>query len=115
MRLLADESLHGAIVNGLRRARPSLDLVRVQDVGLAATADPDVLAWAAAEGRVVVTQDRATLPDFASERVVAKQRMPGALVVRGELAIGRAIEELLIVIECSSDEELEGQVMYLPL
>ncbi|MBI1915391.1 MAG: hypothetical protein HYS12_11740 [Planctomycetes bacterium] len=39
--------LNGDILRGLYRRRPDLDVVRVQDVGLSATPDPDVLAWAA--------------------------------------------------------------------
>jgi hypothetical protein len=34
MRLLSDENFNGAILRGLIRRLPELDLVRVQDVGL---------------------------------------------------------------------------------
>jgi hypothetical protein len=34
MKLLVDENFHRAIVRGLLRQLPGLDLVRVQDVGL---------------------------------------------------------------------------------
>ena len=33
MKLLADENFRGALVRGLLRRRPDLDLVRVPDVG----------------------------------------------------------------------------------
>ena len=33
LRLLTDEDVHGDIVHGLRRRQPTLDLVRVHDVG----------------------------------------------------------------------------------
>jgi predicted nuclease of predicted toxin-antitoxin system len=49
--------------------QPDLDIVRVQDVGLAGVGDPDILAWAAANDRIILTQDRATLPDYASNAV----------------------------------------------
>jgi hypothetical protein len=35
LRLLADENFHGDAIDGLLARRPELDLVRVQDVGLA--------------------------------------------------------------------------------
>jgi predicted nuclease of predicted toxin-antitoxin system len=38
-----------------------LDLVRVQEVGLRTADDPDILEWAAAQGRVLVTRDRDTM------------------------------------------------------
>ena len=57
LRLLSDESVHGGIVRGLRRQAPELDVIRVHDVGLIQTPDPQILEWAAKEGRVVITAD----------------------------------------------------------
>ena len=76
MKLLADENFRGAIVRGLLRRRPDLDLVRVPDVGLTEADDPAVLAWAANEGRIVLTHDAATLIGFAYERLAAGLAMP---------------------------------------
>jgi len=41
--------------------------------------------------------------------------MPGVIIVPKALEIGRAIDELEIVIECSKLRDLENQVQYLPL
>lgn len=76
LRLLADENLDGNIVRGLRRRLPAADLVRVQDILRSGLADPEVLAWAAVERRVVVTHDVATMTRFAYERVEAGFRCP---------------------------------------
>lgn len=62
LRFLGDENLKGDIQRGLLRRQPELDLVRVQDVGLSGSDDPTVLAWAAEQGRIVLTHDRATCP-----------------------------------------------------
>jgi hypothetical protein len=43
VRLLADENFNGAIVRGLLRRNPEVDVVRVQDVGLTGSDDPTVL------------------------------------------------------------------------
>lgn len=48
IRILTDENFDGDIFRGLVRRMPSLDVVRVQDVGLTETPDPTILAWAAA-------------------------------------------------------------------
>ena len=45
LRLLADENFNGDIVRALLLRQPDLDIVRVQDVGLAGVVDPDILAW----------------------------------------------------------------------
>ena len=39
MRLLTDENFNGAILRGLVRRLPELDIIRVQDVGLMNTDD----------------------------------------------------------------------------
>jgi len=41
--------------------------------------------------------------------------MPGVFEVSRDVPIGRAIEDILLLAECSLDEEWEGQVHYLPL
>jgi Domain of unknown function (DUF5615) len=47
LKLLADENLDNTIIRGLFRRNPTLDIVRVQDVGLSGKDDPTVLEWAA--------------------------------------------------------------------
>ncbi len=60
--LAADRCVHGGIISGLRRRVPGIDLVTVEEAGLADnTPDPKVLGWAAREGRVLITQDWNTL------------------------------------------------------
>jgi hypothetical protein len=49
--LVSDENFNGDIVRGMLRRRPDLEIVRVQDVGLTQTPDPDILEWAAGQGR----------------------------------------------------------------
>ena len=115
LRLAADENFNNNIVRGLLRRRPDADLVRIQDVGLSRADDPTVLEWAAEQGRVVVSHDVSTLRKHAYERVAAGLRMPGVFEVPNTLSIGRAIDDLLLIIECSLESEWEGQVRYLPL
>lgn len=115
MKLLADENLRGAIVRGLLRRRPDLDLLRVPDVGLAEADDPAILAWAAAAGRLVLTHDAATFIGYAYARVAAGQAMPGIIEVQQELPTGLVIDDLLLLVGASQPGEWEGQVLYLPL
>lgn len=115
LRLAADENLNNNIVRGLKRRKPDVDIVRVQDVGLSGADDPAVLEWAASEGRVLVSHDVSTLSRYAYERFAQGRRMPGVFEVGTGLAIGRAIEDLVLLVECSAEGEWEGQVRYLPL
>lgn len=115
LRLATDENFNGDIVRGLLRRAPHLDLVRIQDVGLSGADDATVLEWAAQEGRVLLTHDVTTLTHYAYERVRAGKPMPGVFEISRHVPIGRAIEDLLLLAECSLENEWEGQVRYLPL
>ncbi len=41
--------------------------------------------------------------------------MPGVFVVDNTLSIGRAIDELLVLVMCSADDEWDNQVVFIPL
>jgi predicted nuclease of predicted toxin-antitoxin system len=115
LRFAADENLNGAIVRGLRRRRPDLDIVRVQDTPLSGAVDPEILEWAAAEGRALLTHDASTMSGYAEERVRAGKPMPGVVEIGRKISIGQAIEDVLLLAECSREGEWEGRILYLPL
>jgi hypothetical protein len=115
IRFLADENFDNDVIRGVRRANPKADIVRVQDTHLFHADDPTILAWAADEGRILLTHDVKTMTKFAYERVAAGLPMPGIIEVNEDLPIGQTIEDLLIIIGSSEPEEWDGQVRYLPL
>ena len=115
VRLVSDENFNGDIVRGLLLQRPNLDLVRVMDVGLAGAEDPEVLAWAAENDRILLTHDRATMPDFAYERVTDGLPMPGVFVVSNRSPIRQVLDELLMIDACSEHLEWNGRILFLPL
>jgi hypothetical protein len=41
--------------------------------------------------------------------------MPGVFEVATGLSVARAIDDLVLIVECSLEGEWEGQVRYLPL
>lgn len=115
LRLLADENFNGDILRGMLLSQPDLDIVRVQDVGLASADDPEVLAWAAEHNRIVLTHDRATMPDFAFRRVALGHVMPGVFALNDRFPVGLAIQELLLMIACTEPADWSGRVVYLPI
>lgn len=115
-RLASDENFDARIVKGLRARLSPLDVVSVEGAGLRAATDPEVLAWAARERRVLLTHDERTMPRFAYARVDAGEALPGVVLVPDRLAIGRAVEDLALVIELMSpDEVMQRVVVRLPL
>jgi hypothetical protein len=116
LRLASDADVHGEIVRGLYRRLPDLNLLRVQDTLPEGTPDPEVLAWAAQENRVLITNDRNTMVGIAGRRVARGEFVPGIIVTTNEQAIGSAIDDILLVAECLSEEEMRDQlVIFLPL
>ncbi len=115
LRLVADENFNNDIVRGVRRRNPTVDLVRIQDAGLSSAEDTVILEWAAQAARIVLTHDVATMTRHAYDRVVDGKPMPGVFEVSRKVPIRVAIEEILLIAECSLEGEWEGQVRYLPL
>jgi hypothetical protein len=113
--LAAYEDLDNNIVRGLARRNPRADIVRAQDAGLSGASDPEVLEWAAREGRVLFTHDVSTMTRHAYDRVRAGLPMPGVFEIPQSLPVGQAIEELLLIAESSLEGEWADQVRYLPL
>ncbi len=110
-----DENFNLHIVSGVLRRLPAADMVRVQDAGLEGAGDPAVLDWAAGEGRVLLTHDVNTLTAFAYQRIAQGLSMPGVFEVSVQVPISVAIEDILLLAQCSLEGEWEGQVNYLPL
>lgn len=115
LRLLADEDFNNDILRGLLRQQAALDIVRVQDVGLRQADDDTVLEWAAHNGRLVVSHDANTMTRAAYERAIQGVPMPGLIVVASTASLHQVIEDLLLLVECSGDDEWAGQVVYVPL
>lgn len=113
--LVADENFNNDILRGLLRRNPSLDIVRIQDVGLTHAPDPDVLEWAAHENRVLLTHDLNTVTKFAYGRVIEGKRMPGVIEVNRSVPMSVAIDDILLLAVSSNSGDWEGQIIYLPL
>ncbi len=114
-RLITDENVDQAIVDGARLLLPGLDIVLAKDVGLLQTGDALILERTAANSRVIVTHDVNTMVGFAYDRIKSGLSMSGLVVIPTNLPIGRAIDELSTLIACSHADECEGRVVFLPL
>ena len=113
-KFVADENFDNNIIRGLRQRIPSIDIVRVQDVGLYGSPDPDVLEWAAEANRILLTHDVETIPQVAYDRVRSGKPMPSVVMVPQRLPVGIAIRNLMLISEYSLDNEWNRQIIYLP-
>ncbi|HLA95297.1 MAG TPA: DUF5615 family PIN-like protein [Pyrinomonadaceae bacterium] len=115
IQFLTDENFNIHILNGVRRRLPSLDILRIQEAGLRTLSDPLVLGYAAGENRIVLTHDVRTMETHALARLNAGKPMPGLLLIHQHFPIGPAIDEIVLIAECSRDDEWNGLIRYLPL
>lgn len=112
---LADHNFRDAIVAGLRRREPALDIITLRSQGMATAPDPDVLALAANLERVLLTHDLRTMERFTYDRVGRGLPMPGVLFVPQRMPVGAAVEDLLVVLVASGPTDLTDRFLRLPL
>jgi predicted nuclease of predicted toxin-antitoxin system len=113
VRFQADADLKQAIVTGTIRREPNIDFQAAYAAGLEGKLDPEVLAIAAQDGRVLVTHDRKTMPTEFGDFIVT-QTSAGVLILSQKLPIADAIEALILVWEASTAEEWVNQIMSIP-
>jgi len=115
LRLLIDENVNNRILRGLKSRLPELDFVTVKQVGLAGFKDPLLLEWAAENGRTIITHDVKTMRPDAEQMLQRAETIAGLIVVPQTLRIGRAIEDLELMIACHSQPEFRDRIEHLPL
>jgi len=111
---LADECFDNDIVRGLLRRSPAFDVVRARDIPeIAGHDDETLLAWAARNGRVVLSHDLATIvPALGLQREPASAAI---VLVPDSLSIGQVIEQVLLLDQCSTESDWAARIIYLPL
>jgi hypothetical protein len=114
VRYQADADLDGRILRGLRRVAPEIDIRTAADAGLAGLEDPQVLRTAADSGRILVSQDRRTMPAHFAHFSDGAQS-PGVILLREAIPISAAIDELVLIWAASDAEEWIDRLMWIPL
>jgi len=114
VRFQADADLDARVVRGLRRRAPEIDIRTSTDAGLKGLDDSEVLRIAAQNGRLLVSQDRRTMPQHF-QRFVTKATSPGVVLIRGGVSIGAAIEELTLIWSATEAEEWTNRLVWIPL
>lgn len=93
---------------------PAIDFQTATAGGLLGLADPDVLAKASSEGRLLVTHDQRTMPRHFTE-FITRQQSAGLLIVRQSLPIAAVVEDLLLIHAATESEEWINRLSFLPL
>jgi hypothetical protein len=114
LRFLLDQDFDHDILRGLIRRISRLDAVTTFEIGMNEATDPQLLIWAAREGRIIVTHDRKTMPRHAVRLMRGGKDFTGLIVVPRTLPLRQAIEDLELILTCSTNDEWVNVIRYLP-
>jgi hypothetical protein len=113
--VLLDQNFDHDIVQGLLRRQPELDYVTAHDAGVRDWPDPKLLIWAASQGLLLLTHDLRTMPGHIADVIAAGHNISGVVIVPRSYPLLQAIDELELIITCSSKEEWVNTYRILPL
>ena|ERR1022692_3552535 len=114
IRFLADADLNQAIVTGVWGRETALDFMTATEASLEGQCDPDVLEFAATQGRILASHDTSTMPVHFFNRLRSGLTSPGIFLVRQRASVGEIVDVLVLVWSASSPEEWAGQIHYVP-
>lgn len=114
VRFQADADLDARIIRGLKRRQPEIDIQTAAEARLPGLADPEVLRAAADSGRILVTHDQRTMPRHFAQ-FIAGRTSAGVIVVPKHIALGIALEELLLIWAASHAEEWHNRLVWIPV
>lgn len=107
IRFHLDENCPNAIAEGLRRR--GIDVTTAPETGLISATDEVQAAYALAEGRVIITQDR----DFLRLNAAGEPHAGIAYCDKDTKSIGEMISGLLRIWEVLEPETMVGRVQFL--
>jgi hypothetical protein len=115
-RFLIDENLSPGIASGVLERNPATDILYIGglDAPSRGTLDPDVLDFCEQERRVLVTNNRKSMPRHLAALQAMGRHHWGIFEVRDENAVGEIIEELLLIHGATDASEHIDRVRWIP-
>ena len=116
IRFLLDENLDPRLKTALLRLNPAIDVLHVGETGTPplGTLDPDILLFLDVAQRLLVTSNRASMPDHLRQHWSEGRHLWGLCWVRPGFSIHRIAQELLLVWEASTAEEWLDRLEWIP-
>jgi predicted nuclease of predicted toxin-antitoxin system len=113
LKVLLDEMYPPALAEGLRAG--GLEASTVAERGLAGRSDPDVLATAAAEGYVLLSENVSDFARIAADRLTAGEHHAGVLIALSSRFPRRrgGIPRIAAAVRALTKEDLEDRLVYL--
>ncbi len=117
VRFLLDENLSPRLKLAIFRLNPEIDILRVGDLGAPAlgTLDPDVLIYLERSQRILLTDNRKSMPEHLEAHWANGGFIWGLFWLRPKATIRELAEDLILIWETTEAEEWKDQLIWLPL
>lgn len=112
---LFDENVDAALIVGLRRFDPEVSVLAVGEVTAPprGTLDPEILLWCEEWGRILVTNNRHSMPVHLRDHLAAGRHIPGIFLLNAMMSYGETIEVLQLNAHVSEPGEHRDQIKHL--
>jgi hypothetical protein len=120
LRFLLDEQLRGPLWGAIQHHNAAgvypLDALRVGNAPgpPAGTKDPDLLMWCESYERVLVTEDRNSMPGHIVQHLAAGHHTAGALILRDGWTIRDVVEMLVLYDQTHDPADMVDLIAYIP-
>lgn len=116
VRFLVDENLSPRLQLALRRTYAELDVLRVGDSGAPplGTLDPDLLRYLEMDQRMLITDNRVSMPVHVAVHNAAGGHHWGIMTIRAGASMGQLVSALALVWEASAAEEWIDRMDWIP-
>lgn len=116
VRFLLDENLSPRLKIAVQRLESGIDIVRVGDSNVLpfGTLDPQVLQYLQLSQRILVTDNRRSMPDHLETHWQQEGRIWGLLWIRPRTPIGQLAEFLSLIWQTTEAEEWINRVEWIP-
>lgn len=104
-------------VTAVRRADPSVRIARLGSAGTPplATPDPELLTYCEANKLVLVSCDRRSLYGHVAAHTAAGRAFYGLVLVEGPITTEEVVDDLRLIYEAHTAEDLIDAVLTIPL
>lgn len=116
VRFLLDENLSPRLKLALHRMEPLIDVLCVGDPGAPGfgTLDPEILIYLERHQRLLVTNNRVSMPGHLTTHWESGHRIWGLIWIKPDTSMGTLIQELHLLWFASEAEEWENRIEWIP-
>ncbi len=114
---LLDENIPLIVQARLQQMEPRMQVYAIGE-GLAppkGASDPDILAWIEANGCMLVTNNRATMPTHLQAHLSQGRHVPGIVQFPRRMNLNTILDDLWLIWGAGLPDEFQDQIVYLPL